>query len=101
LPDEGIINLTISGWLRASICATMPPIEKPRTSTCLIPRVFTRLAATSAHAAKVGGRLQRIPHAVGVEEEDWAGFGEGVEERGVPVVHYAPEVLIKEERDAG
>jgi len=79
----------------------MPPIEKPRTSTCLIPRVFTRLAATSAHAAKVGGRLQRIPHAVGVEEEDWAGFGEGVEERGVPVVHYAPEVLIKEERDAG
>ena len=40
-------------------------------------------------------------NAVVVEEEDWAGFGEEIDQEGVPVVHCAAKVLVKYQWSAG
>jgi hypothetical protein len=37
-----------------------------------------------------------LAHSVGVKEQDWAGLGEEVDQKGIPMVHCATEMLVEE-----
>ena len=92
---------TRSGACTAISCATLPPIEYPRTSALLIPSALMKAIALVAMAAMVAGvspELAPIPALS--NKDDFALLRQPVGHRRIPMVHGAAEMDIHDDRHA-
>ena len=93
---------TSCGSSAAISWAIMPPIEKPRRSTCSRPSARMKATASLRHRLDgVGRGAARGADAPVVEGDDPVLRGDAVDDSGVPVVQDGGQVGEEDHRDAG